>query len=76
MALTNCSECGKETSDKARTCSNCEAPSPAADLKKSSSKPSSWIAQFVGLAVLIAVGLGLLFAVVLVAWNATTSLLS
>lgn len=34
MALIKCSECGKEISDKAKTCPNCGAPVQSNDLKQ------------------------------------------
>lgn len=34
MALINCSECGKEISDKANTCPNCGAPIKEDEIKR------------------------------------------
>src|SRR5215471_6464897 len=77
MALSHCSQCGKELSDEAQTCSNCDTPRPpAADPPASRLQSSSWITKFIGLALLIAVGFGVLVAAALVAWSATTSFLS
>lgn len=72
MALINCSECGKEISDKASTCPNCGAPVENDDLRSTKVKRSANSQSSNSYMGIIALGLG--FAAIIMPYFAAVFL--